>query len=47
MYSLPVALTAFRAVGHGDAVLLAKLAPSWRGRTHEIQSYRAIVIVGH
>ncbi len=47
VYSLPVTLTAFRAVSNGDAILLAKLAQPWRGRTHAIQSYHATVIVGH
>ncbi len=46
-YSLPVRIAGFRAVGEGDAILLAKLATPWRGRTPAIQSYRATVIVGH
>jgi hypothetical protein len=47
MYSLPETITAFRSVGSGQATLLAKLAPPWRGRTHRLRSYRATVIVGH
>jgi hypothetical protein len=47
MYSLPVRIAGFRAVGDGDAILLAKLAPRWRGRTRAVQNYRATVIVGH
>lgn len=47
MYSLPVSLTAFRAVGRGNATLLAKLAPPWRGRSPGIQRYQADVMVGH
>ena len=47
VYSLPVTITAFRAVGDGDATLLAKLAAPWRGRAQAIRGYRATVIVGH
>jgi hypothetical protein len=46
MYSLPVRITGFRAVGEGDATLLAKLAPPWRGRADALRSYHATVIVG-
>lgn len=46
MYSLPEKITAFRAVGHGNATLLAKLAPPWRRRTHAPPSYHAVVVVG-
>jgi hypothetical protein len=46
MYSLPQRITAFRSVGNGEATLLAKLAPPWRGRTRALQTYRATVIVG-
>jgi hypothetical protein len=45
LYSLAVTITAFRAVGHGDAILLAKLAPAWRGRSRALRDYRATVIV--
>jgi hypothetical protein len=43
--TLPEKITAFRAVGHGDAILLAELAPPWRGRTHAPPSYRAAVVI--
>ena len=47
VYSLPVTITGFRAVGDGGASLLAKLAPPWRGRSRAIRNYQATVIVGH
>jgi hypothetical protein len=46
MYSLPVRITGFRAVGDGHAILGAQLTPPWRGRTRAVQNYRATVTVG-
>jgi hypothetical protein len=46
MYSLPVRITGFRAVGDGHATLLARLTRPWRGRTRAVQDYHAAITVG-
>lgn len=45
--TLPITVGAFRAVGPGQATIVAALAPKWRARRTGLHGFRAIVTVIH